>query len=322
MSLRKNKYFKVLIGEHAEVFVTGAVVYTTETTLAAFTANAPEGACGFFNANTFALISGAAVGSPAAVVAAGNTRIFFALKRDGRVETSLSFNPSIWAVTYSAYSAAIAQLSVARTTGTPVANRYYAVKVLDTTPGSQPFPTWEYGVVAKTGETLVDLVTRIVALVNDTANVINKNTDPIVTAAVYNTDDIRFTALGGSSFRLAFSTDALDLGWYSDYTGTGTAKNFIGAGVGEDVVELEKAGDIMKGVTTNYPKAGTNPDDYGKPTAFASASNTYDLFLIKGEKTENSPTPVEKHFEKHQMFIAVPTGGTTPKTAVKGILGV
>jgi hypothetical protein len=160
-----------------------------------------------------------------------------------------------------------------------------------------------------------------VALINDTANVVNKDTDPIVTAAVNSTDNVRLTATGGATFRIAFSQDAYELGWTADYT---PQANSFGSGTYAQVAELEEQALIYKGVTTNYPGTAdraANASDFGKPTAFAASGVNYNIYFIQEERTEKSPTPVEKHFQDHNIILAIPTA-SGPETEVKTILGL
>lgn len=312
--LNKHKYWKSLLGVAAEAFVAGSVAYTTDATYADFVANAVEGEIALVNASTLAVYDGLAA-IPAGVTA------FIAQKRDGLVERSTNFVMGTSVLRRAAYAVGVAQVSDATFAGTPTAGRYYSVKVIETTPGYEQFPSWEYGVTAKTGETLVQLVTRIIALVNDTANLINKDTDPIVTAAINATDNIRFTANAvGVTFRLAFSYDAIN-----DLAGAFAAVTAAswGNGTGAQVVELEETiGNVMKGVTTQYPLQGASAADYGKPAAFATAAGTYHIYVLKTEGTEVSPTPVEKHFHLRHIILAVPSSGTTPEVQVKAILGL
>ena len=310
--LQKNKYWKSLLGTNAEVIVAKNVAYTTDATYALFVANAVEGEVGIFNADTFALFDGLAT-------AGATINLFAAIKRDGIVEKTTVFSVGGSKSTRSAYAAGVAQVSDADLAGVPVAGKEYGVKIIETTPGFQQFPSWDYSVVAKTGETLVQLVTRIIALVNDTTNVINKDTDPIVTAAINAVDNIRFTAnVAGTSFRIAFSADIIaDLAAKATYV---TPPSY-GSGVASMVAELEKIGFIHAGVTTNYPEQGANPSDFGSPTPFASSALNYHLYVINTSASEESPTPKALTFHKRTIVLAIPTAGG-PEVQVKLILGL
>jgi len=233
--LNKNKFWKSLLGQFAEIIVAKDVAYTTDATFDLFVANAVDGEIAIVNADTKAVVAAA---GPAI---AATDRVFVALKRDGQVETTNPFTKDMLTASRVAYSAPVVQASTITLTGAPVAGKEYGLRVIETTAGYQPFPSWYYSVIAKTGETLAQLGARLVALVNDTTNVTNKNTDPIVTAA-YNAGVITFTATSaGPSFRLAASEFVLsDLAGVFAYTGAGTATPFWGNGSGLQTIELEK----------------------------------------------------------------------------------
>lgn len=314
--LNKNKFWKSLLGQFAEIIVAKNVAYTDDATFDLFVANAVDGEIGVVYADTKAVVAAA---GPAI---AATDRVFIALKRDGQVETTNVFTKNMLTASRIAYAAPVAQASTLTLTGAPVAGKEYGVRVIETTAGYQPFPNWYYSVVAKTGETLAQLGARIVALVNDTTNIINKNTDPIVTAA-YNAGVITFTATSaGPSFRLGASAQVLsDLAGVFAYTGAGTAAPFWGSGSGAQVVELEKVAAVNKGITHNYPNQGTHVSDFGYPTAMASAALNYNVYTFIGTKSEMSPTPADQHQYKAHVIVAIPTAGG-PEVAVKLIFGL
>lgn len=331
--LVKSKYWKATLGTFADVLLakqvdyagTGSSAVTNTSDFKDFVANAVEGEFGFFNADTNALISGATSGSPAAVTPVStSTYIYGAVKRDGAIEKTLKFRLSDYTAKRVAYAAAVAQASKASFSGTPVAGKFYSVKVIETTPGFQPFPRWEYGYTAKSGDSLSTVLTAIVALINDKTNVINKDTDSIITASL-SSSTITFTATSTYvTFKLAFSADALnDIAPTPAYTGSGTAVQFVGSGTYDLVKELEKESDVYKGLTTQYTPAGTRPDEFGQPTAFATAGVQYSTYILTGTKGEASPTPVDRHFQPHTIILAIPSNGSANTEAeVKGILGL
>lgn len=332
--LNKSKYWKSLLGTFADVLIAKQVDYAgtgastaIAGTLADFVANAAEGEFAFINANTNAVISGALSGTPAVVQPVGATTwIYGAIKRDGNIETTRRFRLADYTAQRVVYAAPIKQVSTATFSGAPVAGNYYSIKIMETTPGYQPFPRWEYGYTAKTGDTLATVLTKITALVNDSTNIINKNTDPVVNTAVFNsTTMITLTAtLAGPTFKIAFSIDALnDLTAVAAYTGGTTAGAFWGNGTYDQVFELERESDVYKGVTTQYPEQGARPEDFGQPSQFATSGATYNVYILTGVKTENSPTPKEMHYQPHNIILAIPSNGAANADAeVKGILGL
>lgn len=323
--LNKNKYWKALLGSFAEVLIPKQVEYTDDTTYKDFVANAAEGEFGFFNADTLAAISGALVGSPAAVAPVGSTTwIFAAVKRDGQIEKTEKFRLADYKITRTAYAAAVAQVSTATFTGSPVAGKAYGIRIIETTPGNQPYPTWYYEYVAKTGDDVTAVATALKNAINSTTSPQNKDTDPIVTAT--NASGVlTITAKeGGPTFRIGFSSDALtDLSAAAAYTGGSTALASWGSGTYDQVKELEKETNVYKGVTTQYPLQGSNPEDWGQPTAFAASGVQYSIYAIRGTANEASPTPVERHYQPHLIILAIPSNGAANADAeVQGILGL
>lgn len=326
--LNKHKYWKSTLGVFADVLIVKQVDYSgtgasSVATFSDFVTSAVEGEFAFFNADTLAVITGVPVSSVIPVVGS-NVKIFGALKRDGAVEKTSIFTTSTFEAKRVPYAAAVAQASKATFTGTPVLGNYYSVKVMETTPGYQPFPSWEYGVTATTGESLSSVLTRLVALVNDGTNVINKNTDSIVTATLSSTT-VTFTAKqAGITFRLAFSSASInDIAAAAVYTGSGTANAFWGNGTYDQVAELEFEANVYKGVTTQYPNQGARPEDFGQPTAFAVVGVQYNTYILTGSATQNSHTPLNPTVHSRRIILAIPSNGTAnADTEVKGILGL
>lgn len=385
--LNKNKYWKTLLGTFAEALIGKQVAYTDSTTYEGFVADAVEGEVGIFNADTGAVLTAAAGSS---------VWIFVAVKRDGQVESTNKFRLQDYTAKRAAYSAAVKQVSTVSFSGTPVSGEDYAVKILETTPGYQQFPTWYYSYVAKKNDTVTDVAREIAKVINDSDSLTNKNTDPVVSAtntygsiasaavdaggtgyttaptvtitgdgegatatatvasgavtgititnggSGYTQATISFSGGGGTgatatatisadgaltitakdfgpTFRVAFSRDALDTLSGSVVYTTGAS---WGNGTYEQVAELERETDVYKGVTTNYPMQGANPEDYGKPSTFAASGVQYSIYYIAGTKTERSPTPLDQHQHLHQVILAIPSNGTNPDTSVKTVLGL
>jgi hypothetical protein len=315
--MAKNKYWQTLLGQNVEVLISKQVEYSDSADFEAFVADAVDGELGVFNADTQALVSGLA-----AVDA--STPVFVAVKRGGTVEKTGVFKVSQLKKSRAPYAASTLQASKVTLSGAPAAGKYYEVKVIETTPGHQPFPQWKYGVVVKAGESASDVADRIVALINDKTNVINKDTDSIVTAANAAGVITLTSNKVGVSFRLAVSNDIIETGYTIDYSGAGTAKNYVGNGTYDQIVELEEYSDVLKGVTTNYPGYGmANPEDFGKPSTLAVAGATYNVYLLTYRETEDSPTPVEQHSYRRNIVLAVPSNGAANAEAeVKAILAL
>jgi len=325
--LNKNRYWKATLGIFADVLIAKQVDYsgtgaaTGVTDFPTFVSTAVEGEFAFFNADTLALIAGTTSGSPAAVTAVGSTTwIFGALKRDGYVEKTLKFRASDYEYKRQAYSAPVAEVMTATFAGTAVAGSFYSVSVIETTPGYQAFPRWEYGVTVKASESLATALARITALINDQTNIINKGTDPIVTASLSGTVITITANAGGPTFRLSFSRAALE---EVGAVAAQTVAAFWGNGTYAQVAELEQEADVYKGVGTQYPDHSmANAADFGAPSVFATSGATYSIYILRGVKTEMSPTPVDQHQQPHTVILAIPSNGTNAEAEVKGILGL
>lgn len=324
--MQKSKFWKSTPGQNFESLVAAAVAYTAVADFPTFVASGAEGALGLFNASTGALLS-------AAAVAPAGTEIIVALKRDGNVETFRFIQgDSSVKVAQSLYAAATNQISTVTLAGAPVAGKEYGIKIIETTPGFQPFPTWLYTIIAVTGDTVTTVANKLVAKINDLTNAVNKGTDVIVTASnvagvitLTASSALGNTIPGAITFKIGLTADTLnDIATVPGaiaYTGAGTQAAFQGSGTGQYVQELEKYGNIFKGVTTflGNTNLGATGADFGQPTAFASAALNYVLYQITVDATEVSRTPVERHFHKKTFILAVPTAGG-PAVAVSKIL--
>lgn len=323
--MQKNKFWKSTPGQNFESLVAAAVAYTAVADFPTFVASGAEGAIGLFNASTLALL-------PAAAAAAAGTEIIVALKRDGNVETfKFILGDASVKLVQSAFAAATNQVSIVTLTGTPVAGKEYGIKIIETTPGYQPFPSWLYTIIAVTGDTVTTVANKLVAKINDLTSAVNKGTDVIVTASnvagvitLTASSALGNTIPGAITFKIGLTADTLnDLAPTGAiaYTGAGTQAAFQGSGTGQYVQELEKYGNIFKGVTTflGNTNLGATGADFGQPTAFASAALNYVLYQVTQENIERSPTPVERHFHKKTFILAVPTAGG-PAAAVSKIL--
>ena len=101
-----------------------------------------------------------------------------------------------------------------------------------------------------------------------------------------------------------------------------TTKLNLGSGYPAQVRLMEKDADTFKGVThqdTNNTTA--QAADFGLPTSFVDSSKTYDTYTITVEKTENSPTPVEKHMRTAItcLYIPVHANASTKLATVLGL---
>lgn len=96
----------------------------------------------------------------------------------------------------------------------------------------------------------------------------------------------------------------------------------LGSGSGASVVEMEKQSQIFDGVGGTVNAAFK--EDFGQPTAFASATSNYDLYFIDLAPTilPSAALPVYKQTQIQRVVIAAPESGTTPTANLATILGL
>jgi len=418
----KNRFFKTTLGVDAQVQVAKAVEYTDDTTLKDFAANAVEGEIALINGSTNAVLTSA----PAA-----GTPIFFALKRDGNVETTTSFPFSTAVVTKVAYIAPVKHVititnpGVAATltstggdvrvtaleagtagnsitltvvdgagnnialsvsvTGTAITvnlatdgssaptstaaqviaainanadaaalviadlvgtasdvqaamsvtslaggtaetdaqvadfekGTYGEIVIIETTPGLEPLPRWEYSLEALANETFGDFVRRLVAKINSATSAENVGKTLIVTAANVTGNDITLTAIDyNSHFTVALRGVFADAG--SSFAVTTQFK--FGSGTPEQALIAEKYGDYRKGIGHEYPEqAMAVAADFGVPTSFVSTSNTYNIYKVEWSAEDQTRT-LGKEFRKNYIFVYVPSNGTNPDSEIDTII--
>lgn len=420
----KNNFWKILLGQNAQVMIAGAVAYTAQATYAAFLANAAQGELGVFDAAALTLVSGA---GPAST----SENLFISVMRDGAPERTVSFSiGSLGSITRTVYSAPVKEISTitvnkggfaalvvaditytavnqgtggnaitvvyvvagnntvlsvavagsaitvnlatngggaatstaaqvqaavaasvaasalvtSAVTGTAATvqaahavanlagaiattyainpNQSYDIAFLDTTPGYQPMPTYEYIYTPVVNDTIDTIITNLVNQINSTVNIANRNRDLIVTAA-YNaaTGVITITAINfGTSFRTLAKYDLVNtVGATIAYP----QPMHLGSGFTQQVQLLQDAGDIYKGVTTNYPLQGSNPADYGKPSDMTIPGMGYNLYVFEGYAGYRTKTPGnQQDFFSRVVYLAVPSTGTTPEVQVKALFGL
>lgn len=226
------------------------------------------------------------------------------------------------AATVQAAHAAANLAGAVATTYVITPSQSYDIAFLETTPGYQPMPTYEYIYTPVLADTIDTIITNLVNQINSTANIANKNRDLIVTAA-YNagTGVITITAINfGVSFRTFAKYDLVNtVGATIAYP----QPMHLGSGFTQQVQLLQDAGDIYKGVTTNYPLQGSNPADYGKPSDMTITGMGYNLYVFDGYAGYRTKTPGnQQNFFNRTIYLAVPSTGATPEVQVKAIFGL
>lgn len=296
---QKTRFFKSTKGYNAEVIVAKATAYTARATVALFQANAVEGEIGVYDADTKALITaGLTVGQ----------RFTVLQKRDGGIlkMTPATFGPGVVKkIAYVAPVKQVATVTFAGALGTDFKiDDEVGVKVIETTPGSEPFPTITYSTDVRAGDTPTKIVARIAARINNNSDLANVDGQRFVTATV-SAGVLTLTAeYFGSSFRVALPNTAYGMG-----SVVYTTPFVEGQGYSEKVSRDEVEGNIFDGVTTQYPGGNFDSTDFASPTKFTVDGATYNTFQLRAVRNEFSPTPVNQHHHYWNGIIYTPTTG-------------
>lgn len=191
-----------------------------------------------------------------------------------------------------------------------------SVLVIETTPSIEPLPRWEYEVEVKAAETFSQSIARLIIKINNPAGIENYGKTRVVNAALDYTVDANNFTLSAIDFNSHF-TIVLRGKFQDDASTFSVTTQFkFGLGSAAEVALMEQASDIRKGVTTNYPALGV-PSEYGAPSQFALAANTYNIFKI-AYTAEDQTRTLGKEFRKNYIFIACPAAGG-PDTALDAI---
>lgn len=213
-------------------------------------------------------------------------------------------------------AASVANLAGGVAQPTVVKGDQLELAIIETTPGMQPLPSTNYMVEVRTGETFQDAIVRLVALINNATSIENADRTLIVDASVVNANNILLTAKNfGEHFKVALR------GLFVDNASAAVSTQFkLGSGYYESVLLAEQAGDIRKGVTTNYPDQNAVPAEFGAPTSFVSSSNTYNSYLFDFFSEDQTRT-LSKEVRRNYIFLFSPSNGTNPTSALDTILG-
>lgn len=201
----------------------------------------------------------------------------------------------------------------------PTAGQIYEIGILETTPGNQPFPTYDYQYVSVAGDTIDTVAGKLVNMINSNQNYANSNRDLIITATFNTTTNvITLTAINfGVSFKAIVKYDLAPVSTIATPT-----PMHLGSGFPQQVTLLQDAMDIYKGVTTNYPLQGSNPADWGKPTDQVLTTIGYNLYNFTGFKDDISKTPAHRQAFQRFIMAAIPSTGTTPDAQLRNIFAL
>lgn len=214
------------------------------------------------------------------------------------------------------YAAAVAQKSTMTSSVIPVGvNQELFFKLVETTPGNIPLPSWEYTVLMNT------TVNEAAAWTYITTQ-INKASDGEWFTAVAGSNGITITGSTatspnqvGRTFKLVATlsptkSDPIDYGttFTTNYTTSPNVAASLGVGTQAIVEDMFTEALVRQGIGHFYTPAGTTASEFGVPGSLQTimgASATYHIYKISGFKTETSKTPMGVLSNKFYIFIAV-----------------
>jgi hypothetical protein len=311
----KNRFWSILPPSSSQSFVSPQVAYTNDLTLSAFATNAVEGEIGVVNVATGAIVTGITTD-----VCVAGVKYQLIQKRDGQVEFSPVFTTAALR-RKQAYVAPVKQVRTVTATGLTIAvGDELEIMVIDETTPFMPYPTRTYHHVCTT-TVLNDEIGKLRTLMNNDKYGPNQDGERLTVASGTNAaiiitgryDFQRFSVVARGKLQGAPTTVALT-----------TPVNF-GSGSPTQVGVYNEASDVVKGIKHLYHNAShgwSQPADFGTATNFVSAGLAYITYHINSERTEVSPTPLQKHEISSSFYIFVPNSGTTPVTLLDLILGV
>lgn len=109
---------------------------------------------------------------------------------------------------------------------------------------------------------------------------------------------------------------------YNDYGIVYTSNELVhaseGSGTVAHVKQLQFEANVRRGITNYYPDQNATAEEFGVPDDIVTSSGTtqWDIVVITGVKSEDSPTPLEFHKRKAYIFVAVPAGQGTKVKAM------
>lgn len=321
----KNRYFKNPVGVNSNYSFIGIgsqVEYTAIATYVLFATTSVDGEVGVFNKATGALISGAGpVSSTLPIFIAVNA----GTDRDGNkiIKITDAFTVAASKVVKTAYLAPVKGVTTIIATGAVAATGdVLGIKVLDLTVGGNPINSINYEVTVKAGESFDTAMARLVTMINDTASVVNRYRDALVTAAyTAGTDTLVVTNVNFGSVMKVLPQEKLATATVGNPTIT---KTVLGSGFPEEVALFEEAMNIRNGVTTNYPSTPmANADSFGKPKSLIVSTGTYNHYTFTLFKDDIAKTPAKIQHWPDTMEVIVPTNGAAnPDAELALIFGV
>lgn len=224
------------------------------------------------------------------------------------------------------YAAATAQVSTITSSVIPVgSSQELYFKLVETTTGNIPLPSWEYTVMLNPTVTEAQAWTMIAQKINYGSYTAVSGTpkDGEWFTAVAGTNGITITASSatqpnqiGRTFKLVATllptkSDPIDYG--VTFTTAYTTAASIGVGTAALVEDMFTEALVRQGIGHFYTQAGVTAAEFGVPGSLASivGVNTYNIYKISGIKEEASKTPMGMTTKKFYIFIAVDTTDDT-----------
>jgi hypothetical protein len=222
---------------------------------------------------------------------------------------------------------AVAQKSTMTSSVIPVGvNQELFFKLVETTPGNIPLPSWEYTVLMNT------TVNEAAAWTYITTQ-INKASDGEWFAAVAGSNGITITGSTatspnqvGRTFKLVATlsptkSDPIDYGvtFTTNYTTSPNVAASLGVGTVAMAEDMFTEALVRQGIGHFYTQSGTTAAEFGVPGSLASivgsitgdgSGGIYNIYKISGYKSETSKTPMGVLSNKFYIFILVDADST------------
>jgi len=228
---------------------------------------------------------------------------------------------SIRVIGSEAYAAPAAQVSTLLLNGTYTVGHTAVFKVIETTPGNQNLPVWDYEVPITTGTTAANLATDFN---NKFGTGSTKPTSASTVMSTTREDEwfyfsissatITVTAAAGAagrSFKLSLNiqpsaANPTASAWTTPTYTLSTAPTW-GYGTADQIANLIQEDATRRGVGHYYPDQNATAAEFGTPDAAITSliAATPTVITLQGLKREESPTPVEQHVNPNHYLTIV-----------------
>lgn len=218
---------------------------------------------------------------------------------------------SIRIIKSQAATAATAQVATLVLGGTFATGQIAYLKIIETTPGNQNLPYWEYEIPLTTGTTsanaVTDIAARFTALGVASSTIMSTTKSEEWVYVTGSSSTLTFTAAAGAAgrtFKVSFTMIPVkaspnETAWTSAFTVT--TKGTWGYGTADHITNLIQEDAVRRGVGHYYPTQNATAAEFGTPdagwsaiqTAVAGATPT--LVTLSAKRAEASPTPLEQH---------------------------